>query len=74
MVKNVGQSLQDVYKTIAAGTYQPGQVLEYGLAKGGVDMVFEAQIKVLPQASIDRVLTIRQDIIDGKLKVERYQP
>jgi basic membrane protein A len=74
MVKNVGASLQDVYKTIAAGTYKPGQVLEYGLAKGGVDMVFEAQIKVLSQASIDRVLAIRQDIIDGKLKIERYQP
>ncbi|MBL8057319.1 MAG: BMP family ABC transporter substrate-binding protein [Anaerolineales bacterium] len=74
MVKNVGQSLQDVYKTIADGTYKPGQVLEYGLAKGGVDMVFEAQIKVLPQASIDRVLAVRQDIIAGTLKVERYQP
>lgn len=74
MVKNVGQSIEEVYKTIAEGTYKPGQVLEYGLAQGGVDMVFEAQIKVLPQASIDRVLAIRQEIIDGKLKVARYTP
>ncbi len=74
MVKNVGLSMEEVYKTIADGTYQPGQVLEYGVARNGVDMVFEAQIKVLPQASIDRVLAIRKDIIDGKLKIERYQP
>lgn len=74
MVKNVGLSMEEVYKTIADGTYKPGQVLEYGVARNGVDMVFEAQIKVLPQASIDRVLAIRKDIVDGKLKIERYQP
>lgn len=74
MVKNVGKSIEDVYATIANGTYRPGQVLEYGLAKGGVDMDFKAQIQVLPQASIDRVLALRQDIIDGKLKIERFTP
>lgn len=74
MVKNVGKSIEDVYATIADGTYRPGQVLEYGLAKGGVDMDFKAQIQVLPQASIDRVLALRQDIIDGKLKIERFTP
>ncbi|MBP7691020.1 MAG: BMP family ABC transporter substrate-binding protein [Anaerolineales bacterium] len=74
MVKNVGRSIEAVYQTIADGTYKPGQVIEDGLAQGGVDMVFEAQIKVLPQASIDKVMAIRQDIISGKLKIERYQP
>lgn len=74
MVKNVGDSIERIYATIADGTYKPGQVLEYGLAQNGVDMVFEAQIKVLPQASIDRVLAIRKEIIDGTLKVERYVP
>jgi basic membrane protein A len=74
MVKNIGATIEKLYATIADGTYKPGQVLEYGVAQNGVDMVFEAQIKVLPQASIDRVLAIRKDIIDGKLKVERYVP
>lgn len=74
MVKNIGTTIEKLYASIADGTYQPGQVLEYGVAQGGVDMVFEAQIKVLPQASIDRVLAIRKDIIEGKLKVERYVP
>jgi len=74
MIKNVGKSIEDVYATIADGTYRPGQVLEYGLAKGGVDMDFKAQIQVLPQASVERVLALRQDIIDGKLKIERFTP
>ncbi len=74
MIKNVGKSIEDVYATIADGTYRPGQVLEYGLAKGGVDMDFKAQIQVLPQASVERVLALRQDIIDGKLKIERFKP
>lgn len=74
MVKNIGATIEKLYASIADGTYTPGQVLEYGLAQNGVDMVFEAQIKVLPQASIDRVLVIRKDIIEGKLKVERYVP
>lgn len=74
MIKNVGKSIEDVYATIADGTYRPGQVLEYGLAQGGVDMDFKAQIQVLPQASIDRVLALRRDIIAGRLKIERFSP
>lgn len=71
-LKNVGQAIIDVYKTINAGNYQPGQVLEYGLASGGVDVTFEAQTQPLPQALIDQVMAVRQEIIDGKLKIERY--
>jgi basic membrane protein A len=71
-LKNVGQAIVDVYKTINDGTYQPGQVLEYGLASGGVDVTFEAQQQPLPQTLIDKVMAVRQEIIDGKLKIERY--
>ncbi len=71
-LKNVGQAIVDVYKTINDGSYQPGQVLEYGLASGGVDVTFEAQQQPLPQTLIDKVMAVRQEIIDGKLTVERY--
>ncbi len=71
-LKNVGQAIVDVYKTINDGTYQPGQVLEYGLASGGVDVTFEAQQQPLPQTLIDKVMAVRQEIIDGKLKIDRY--
>jgi basic membrane protein A len=71
-VKNVGKSIEEVFKTIKDGTYKPGQVLKYGLAKNGVDIALDAQIKILPQADIDKINTIRQQIIDGKLQVELY--
>lgn len=73
-IKNVGKAIEDVFKTIKDGSYKPGQVLEYGLATGGVDIALDAKVQVLPQSIQDKVLEIRQQIIDGKLKVERYQP
>jgi len=71
-VKNVGKSIEEVFKTIKDGTYKPGQVLEFGLARGGVDIALEAKVQVLPQSIVDKVKSIRQEIIEGKLKIERY--
>jgi basic membrane protein A len=71
-VKNVGKSIEDVFKTIKDGTYKPGQVIKDGLAQGGVDIALDGKVQVLPQASIDKIKAIRQQIIDGKLKVTLY--
>ncbi len=71
-IKNVGKAIQDVYKTIADGSYQPGQVLKYGISQGGVDIALEAQVPVLPQSIVDQVLALRQQIVDGSLQVEMY--
>ena len=71
-VKNVGNSIEDVYKTINDGTYKPGQVLKNGLVAKGVDIALEAKVKVLPQSTIDKVMSIRKQIMDGTLKVELY--
>ncbi|MEN4012952.1 MAG: BMP family ABC transporter substrate-binding protein [Chloroflexota bacterium] len=71
-IKNVGKAIEDVYKTIHEGTYQPGQVLTYGIAQGGVDIALEAQLPVLPQSIVDQVLALRQQIIDGAFTVELY--
>lgn len=73
-IKDVGMAIQQVYATIVDGTYQAGEVLQYGLESGAVDVVFEAQQQVLPQVIIDRVAELRQQIIDGELEVEMYQP
>ena len=73
-VKNVGQSFEVVFKTIADGTYKPGQVLEFGLKNGGVDIALEAKQPVLSKAAQDQILALRQQIIDGTLKIERYKP
>jgi basic membrane protein A len=71
-VKNVGTAIEEVFKTIKDGTYKPGVVIHDGLAQGGVDIALEAKTPVLPQAIVDKVKATRQDIIDGKLKVEMY--
>lgn len=73
-IKDVGMAIQNVYASLVDGTYQPGEVLEYGLATGAVDVVFEAEEQVLPQEIIDRVDALRQQIIDGDLVIEIYQP
>lgn len=71
-IKDVGKAIYEVFKTIKDGTYKPGQVLSYGLASGGVDIDMSAAAPVLPQAVQDKVNAVRQEIIDGKLKVEIY--
>lgn len=71
-IKNVGKAIEEVYATINDGSYQPGQVIQSGLASGGVDIVLEAQQQVLPQSIIDQVMARRQEIIDGTFKVELY--
>ena len=52
--------------------YKPGAVLKYGLASGGVDLVTEAKVKVLPEAIVAKVAELRQQIIDGTLQVKMY--
>lgn len=71
-IKDVGKAIQDVYKTIDDGSYKAGEVLQYGLKSGGVDVVTEAQVKVLPQAIEDKVNELRQQIINGSLKIQMY--
>lgn len=73
-IKNVGTAIYEVYKSIKDGTYKPGVTLSYGLAQGGVDIDMTAMNPVLPQDIQDKVNAIRQDIIDGKIKVEIYNP
>ena len=71
-IKDVGKAIYEVFKTIKDGTYQPGAVLQYGLASGGVDIDMTAQVQVLPQSIQDQVMAVRQQIIDGTLKIEIY--
>jgi len=72
-IKDVGKTIEEVYKTIKDGTYQPGQVIRYGLKTGTVDLVTDAQVQVLPQTSLDRISEVRKEIIDGTLEVPKYQ-
>ena len=71
-IKDVGLSIQNVYRTIVDGTYKLGEVLDYGLASGTVDVVFEDNGGILPQEIIDKVAEVRDMIMNGELAVERY--
>lgn len=73
-IKDVGLAIINVYGSIEDGSYIAGEVLEYGLESGAVDVVFDAEVQVLPQAIIDRVDELRQQIIDGTLVIEIYVP
>jgi basic membrane protein A len=73
-IKNVGKAIEDVYASIRNGTYKAGEVLEYGLKQGGVDIALEAQRPVLPQAAQEKIMAVRQQIIAGTLTIERYVP
>jgi basic membrane protein A len=72
-IKDVGKAIEEVFTTIKDGTYQPGQVLKYGLASGAVDVVFDATETVLPQSIVDTVSALRDQIINGELVIELYQ-
>jgi len=72
-IKDVGKTIEDVYKTIKDGTYKPGQVVKYGMKTGTVDLVTKATVQVLPQSILDRISEVRQQIIDGTLAVTKYQ-
>lgn len=73
-IKDVGMAIVNVFTSIQDGTYKPGEVLQYGLASKAVDVVFDGNENILPQAIIDKVDDLRQQIIDGTLKVEIYVP
>ncbi len=73
-IKDVGMSIVNVFATIQEGTYKPGEVLKNGLASKAVDVVFDGNGDVLPKTIIDKVSELRQQIIDGTLKVEIYVP
>ena len=45
-IKDVGATIEEVYKTIKDGTYKPGKVVKYGLKTGTVDLATEATVQV----------------------------
>ena len=73
-LKNVGDAIYGVFKTIVDGTYKPGVVLEYGLKENGVGLAIDEHTeKILPAKSLQRVLEIQEKVKSGQIKVKRYQ-
>ena len=73
-IKNVGGAIERVATSIGDGSYKKGTVLTFGIKDGGVDLDLTATTKVLPAIVEARIAELRQQIIDGTLRVERYKP
>lgn len=72
MVKRVGVAAYKSWEDAAQGDWQPG-ITELGLAEGGVDWaldIFNRQLVPLKMEA--EVNKLRQQIIDGKIRVHSY--
>jgi len=66
-VKRVDTGVFDTVKQVADGKFQGGTDLNFNLANGGMDV---GKINpAVPQDLIDKMNALKQDIIDGKVKV-----
>lgn len=69
MLKRVDQATYSVIKSVKEGAFKGG-VLEFGLSNNGVGFALDEFNKALiPQAVLNRLGTLRQQIISGALKV-----
>lgn len=72
-LKNVGDAIYAVYRTIADDTYEPGVVLEYGVAEGGMGLAIDEYTRdILPARSLERLIEIQDGLAEGKITVKRY--
>ena len=69
MVKGVDVVVFDTIKALQAGKFTPG-IQVYGLAEGGVSIVYDDVNKALVgEENHKRLLSIQEDIISGKIAV-----
>ena len=69
MVKGVDNVTYDAIERVKNGTFKGG-VYSFGLKEGGVNYVYDDHNKsLIPDAVRARVEQLRQEIIDGKIKV-----
>ena len=64
-IKDIGLAITNIYATIKDGTYKPGQVLNYGLATKGVDLVFDGNENIVPQNIVDKVNELQRSDCKG---------
>jgi basic membrane protein A len=73
MVKRVDVAVYDSFMAVKKGTWKAG-VTYKGLKEGGVDWVLDKDNRAVVTPEIEkRVNGVRQDIINGKIKVIDYR-
>lgn len=70
MIKHTDLAVYELCRDIANGSLKGGSTRFYDLKNGGVDISPMKYTKdIIPQADLDKVASLKQDIISGKIKV-----
>jgi basic membrane protein A len=73
-LKEVGKSIELVFKDIVEGRYEPGTLYKLGLKAGAVGLAIdEYTYQILPQETVEKILQIQKDVADGKIVVKEYR-
>jgi basic membrane protein A len=73
-LKNVGDAIVRVYESIIDGSFEKGEVLEYGIKEGGVGLAIDEYTRdILSEDQIDMIQKISNLIAEGEIEVERYE-
>ena len=74
MLKEVGKSIEYVFKQIMDGSYKPGTLYKLGLKEEAVGLAIdEYTYQILPKEVVERILEIQKDVIEGKITVKEYR-
>ncbi|PNR97083.1 BMP family protein [Petrotoga sp. 9PWA.NaAc.5.4] len=73
-LKEVGKSIELVFKDIIEGNYKPGSLYKLGLKEGAVGLAIdEYTYQILSEETVNKILEIQQDVIEGKIEVKEYR-
>lgn len=74
MVKDLNNTVYEIFKSIEDGTYEEGQHLEQGAGIGGVYLILDDHSKaILPEELIKEIEDLQQAIQSKEVTVERYK-
>jgi len=73
-LKEVGKSIEVVFKDIVEENYKPGTLYRFGLKEGAVGLAIdEYTYQILPVETVNKILEIQQGVIEGKIEVKEYR-
>lgn len=74
MIKDLNNTVYQVYETIEDGTFEAGQHLERGAGVGGTYLIFDENSEaILTQEMMDTIKEAEKKIQDGEITIERYK-
>ncbi len=73
VVKHVDTAVYDMIKRELNGTFDRGKIYYYGISNNGVGLSYSKEmLSNVPANIVQKLISLRTDIITGKLKVKSY--